>query len=507
MKPFRTAAALLVAFALAPQGAGAQGPDARVLPRGMVEVRGVGIFRAYQDRLGGGRTPLGSRLEALLAPRADSLVGPDVAALRPRLASFFAATGGGGPADPLTAGTVSALLAGDARDVPIGLAVGLTRRITLEAVVPVVRRGTAVRGIFLEGGNVGANPNAQLNAAILGRVDTAFAALGRSALLPVAGTAAAEALRDRVEARLTKGAADSLALPTRGIALNELLADQGRASRLSAAERAALAQRGGRTPFQLGDVELGARVRLAGDAPAWGLPDDSAALRGFRAVAGARVRLPTGPRNHALFLLQEPSRTGVFGVGGDAVAEWFLSSRWWVTADAEAHLFGAASVQRLAFTEALPFPDTTQRRTLRREQGLLFGAGVTPHYRLTRELSFAAQYRFESAGGVTYSGEGAGVLGPIENVAAQTAHRIGVGAGYSTVGAFAAGRAPFPADVSLLYARTVAGSGGAPADVRLELQVRAYYPAFGRARRARPDSIPAPAPPDTTRQRPGAVPD
>jgi hypothetical protein len=221
-------------------------------------------------------------------------------------------------------------------------------------------------------------------------------------------------------------------------------------------------------------------------------------MRGFRAAAGARVRFPTGPRNQGVFLLQEPARTGLFGVSGDAVADWFLSSRWWVSADAAAQLVAGAEVQRLAFSDELPFPDTTQRRSLRRTQGVIFGAGVTPRYRLTREFSFAAQYRFESAGGVTYTGEGAGRIGPIENVAAQTAHRVGAGASYSTVGAYAAGRASFPAEVSLLYARTLAGTGGAPAATRLEFGVRAFYPAFGRPRRAAP--APAPPPPaDTTR--------
>ncbi len=175
--------------------------------------------------------------------------------------------------------------------------------------------------------------------------------------------------------------------------------------------------------------------------------------------------------------------------------DWFPSRRWWVTGAADAQLLLGSDITRLAFTAENPFPDTAQTRVLRREPGLRVAASLTPRYRLTNELSFAAQYRLEVAGATAYAGEGAELLGPIELIAARTAHRVGVGAGYTTVGAYAAGRAPFPAEVSLLYGRTLAGTGGAPADTRLELGVRAYYPAFNRPRRAA-------APADTTRPPP-----
>jgi hypothetical protein len=493
MKPFRTAAAALAALALAASAAAAQGPDARVLPRGILEVRAFGTFTGFDERFDGGRDPLGTGFAALLQPRADTLaaLGP----LRQRLGAFFGATGA--PVTPeLSAGTVRALLAGDQRDVPFTFALGLTRRITVEATVPLVRQVTSVGGIYLAGGNVGVNPNAALNGRVLGRVDTAFAALGASGLLPVEGTPAAIALRARVVAR---GVADSLALPTRGVLISELLTRTGETG-LSGAERAALTTGGARTGFALGDVQLGARMQLANTATAWGLPEDSLRGRGFRAAAGGRVRLPTGPRNGALYLLQLAPSTGHFGVGGDVAADWFLSRRWWVTAAADAEVLFPANATRLAFTAANPFPDTTQRRVLRREPGARFGATVTPRYRLTREISFAAQYAFASVGAVTYTGEGADLLGPLESTLAQTSHLLGLGASYTTVQGYAAGRAPFPAEVSLLYRTAVAGSGRAPVATVLDVGVRVFYPAFGRPRRARLDSAaaPLPAPADTT---------
>ena len=497
MKPFRTAAGA-DAPVRAAGAAHAQGPDARVLPRGIIEVGAQGIYSGYDERFGGGREPLGSAFAALLQPRADSLTRPALGPLRSNLNSFFAATGGAVNTDDLSGGTVNALFSGDARDVPIRVALGLTNRITVDATLPLSRRGTSVRGIFLEGGNIGLNPDATLNGRLLGRAG-AFGALGASPFLPIEGTPAGDELRARLRA-IDPALGDSLRLPTRGVNIPELLADPTRAALLSPAEAGALTQGNARSSFQIGDLELGARFRLAGNAPLWGLPEDSAFVRGFRAAAGARVRLPTGRLGRSLFLLEEPALRGHLGVGGDVAADWFLSRRWWVTGSAETQILFGANVTRLAFTAENPFPDTSQTRVLRREPGALVSASVTPRYRLTNEFSFAAQYRFAAGGAVTYSGEGSDFLGPILDVGARTAHQLGLGASYSTVAAYAGGRAPFPVDVSLLYARTLAGTGGTPVDTRLELGIRAYYPAFGR-RRAAPAAPPAP-PADTTRTAP-----
>jgi hypothetical protein len=473
MKPFRTAAGVAAALVIAAGAAHAQGPDARVLPRGTIELRIQGIYTGYDERFGGGRDPLGTAFAGLLQPRADTLSAPELRSLRTGLDQFFAATGGAVETSTLTGGTVNALLSGDWRDVPITVAAGLTSRLTLEAMLPLVKRETEVRAIYLENGTIGVNPNVERNRTILARFGDEFGTLGASPFLPVEGTPAAEALLERIRAR-DPGGADSLSLPTRGVSIQELLATDARSARLTVQERDAIARRSAGTPFQLGDLEIGGRFRLAGTAPAWALPGDSVAARGFRATAAARVRLPTGRLGNTRYLLQEPAPRGHFGAAGEVAGDWFLSRRWWVTAVADAQLLLGADVTTLAYTAENPFPDTTQTRVVRREPGVLIGASVTPRYRLTQEFSFAAHYRFQSLGADTYSGDG--LLSPVQAVAAQTAHRLGIGASYTTVGAYAAGRAPFPVEVSLLYGRTLAGSGGAPADTRLELGFRAYYP-------------------------------
>ena len=252
----------------------------------------------------------------------------------------------------------------------------------------------------------------------------------------------------------------------------------------------------GRTNYFLGDTELGVRFQLARGPDAWSSgPVDSTFARGFRATVGGRVRIPTGSREAVLFPLQFAPEGGHWGFGGDAAADWFLSRRWWVTAAADAQVLFPTDVQRLAFAADVPFPDTTQVRTLRREAGARFGASVTPRYRLTREISFAGQYAFRHAGAVTLSAdEPAVLLGPIETLDARTAHALGLGMSYSTLAAYRAGESPFPAEFSLLYRRVVTGSGFQPAASSVELTARLFTRIFGGAARV-PAPPPAPAAP------------
>src|SRR5215207_2071391 len=93
MKRSYLAAGALLLAALAPAHARAQGEDARVLPRGWVELRAGGTYAQYDSRFAdGGTEPLGARFEAQIQTLADRLLEPVVPPLRTRLAAFFAGT-------------------------------------------------------------------------------------------------------------------------------------------------------------------------------------------------------------------------------------------------------------------------------------------------------------------------------------------------------------------------------------------------------------------------------
>ncbi len=493
MPRLRLAAGLSLSLALAPALAHAQGEDARVLPRGWVELRAGGTYTQYHSRFGdGGTEPLGSLFEARLQTVADRLLAPVVAPTRSRLEQFFTETAAEvtAPVTPeeVTAGTAAARIAADRRDVPFSLGYGLSRRITVGVTVPIQRRGTAVQGIRLASGTLGVNPNAGFNAGVLAGVDSAYAALGGARYLPTAGSPAGIELQRRV-GELTGG--DTLSLPLGTLTFAQLLQDPAVAALLEDADSVGLTTDSRRTEYQLGDVEVGARFQLTNSVPGYPYPD-SAGARGVRTSVGVRVRLPTGAKTQST-LLEVPPTGGHLGFGVDVLNDWFLSSRWWVTASGAAEVALGADVRRLAFLEGQPFPrDTLDFRTLRREPGARLSFAITPRYRLTREFGFAAQYAFAREGETTLTAadslEGPVLLGYTESTEARTAHVLGLGMSYSTVNVFRAGRTPVPIEVTLLYRNVVAGGGRAPRAGSIEVMGRVPYQLFGRPRRERADT-------------------
>ncbi|HSU12804.1 hypothetical protein [Longimicrobium sp.] len=514
MTRFRTAAgAFLLLAAALPAPVRAQViEDARVLPRGWVELRGGGIYTQFNSRFGGGgEEPLGALFSTQLQPLAERLLDPILPPLQTGLTSFFTGTAAQvtNPVTPaaITGGAVQARLAGDFRRAPFTLSYGLTRRIMVGVTVPFERNGTAVTSLLLRGGDVGPNTEATTNAAILAKIDPAYAALGGGALLPVTGTPAAVELQRRALAL----AGDTLKLPTRPINLNDLLASPPLAALLNEEETAALTQASAATGFQLGDVEVGARIQLVNGIRGYPFAD-SADRRGIRSTLAVSVRLPTAPRADTLFLLVIPRNAGHFGFSADLYNDFFLARKYWVTASAGYTQTFAASVLRRPFTVDRPFPsDTAVFRSVSSHPGSRIRAAVMPRYRLTREWSVAAAYQFEHGGATTYTASdelGDVVLGPVEQTAAWTSHSFGVGASYSTIEANLQGRTPFPVEFSILYRNSFAGSGFAAHSGTIEAGGRILYQLVGRPRRPRADSaatdsaraLPAPptAPPAVT---------
>jgi hypothetical protein len=148
----------------------------------------------------------------------------------------------------------------------------------------------------------------------------------------------------------------------------------------------------------------------------------------------------------------------------------------------------AANVLRRAFSATNPFPsDTAGFRTLRSQPGAQLRATLMPRYRLSREWTIAAAYRFDHGGGTTYTASdslGDIDLGPVERTGGWTMHSFGIGADYSTIGAFRQGRTPFPIEFSILYRTSVFGSGFAPHAGTIEAGGRILYQLVGRPRRA-----------------------
>jgi hypothetical protein len=501
------AGALLLAALLSPAHARAQGEDARVLPRGWLEFRGGGIYTQFDSRFGsGGTEPLGDAFGAQLQTVVDRVLTPLAAPARAQLDSFFVGTAGSvtNPVTPeaTVLGTVNARLAGDVRRAPFTVSYGVTRRLMVGITVPFERNTTSVAGISLEDGTLGFNPSAAANQAVLAKIGAKYAALGNAALLPTRGSAAGAELQRRVAA-LSPG--DSLVLPTHGVSPAEVLGSSSLRALLTGDEAAGLGIKSAATPFYLGDVEVSARYELLNHVRGYPVPDS--ARRGFRATVAASLRLPTGPHADTTFLLVIPRDVGHAGVSGDVYADWFGAGRYWVSASAGFTRLLAHDILRRPFSAARPFPsDTVPFRLVRRAPGTRLRASLMPRYRLTRELTFALAYQFEHEGATAYSSIDSVAevgLGPVERTEAWTGHGVGVGASYSTLPAFFAGKTRLPLEFSLLYRNTVVGSGFAPHAGSIEVVGRVLYQLVGRPHRPKPDSaavdsakpVPPPPPP------------
>jgi hypothetical protein len=495
--------ALFVVFAaaaLAPARAGAQETEAWVLPRGLLELSGGGLFMDYDSRLGFGGPALGSELLEPLRLATDRATAGHVAGVQTRLADFFASTTdpeAGALPDSLTAGTLGLRLTGDVRVAPLTARYGLSNRLTVFVTVPIERRGTSAVGPYLLGGTLGINPNPSANANLLAEVDPRFGDLGGGLLLPVSGTPEAVELQSRLRAI---SPADTLSLPDAPVTVAELLGSPLAAAQLTAEEAAALTLTSARRPYGLGDVQLGARFLLRRGPAGWPLPD-SVTGRSFRTAIGARVRLPTG-RGGVRFLTEIPPGNGHFGVGLDVLNDIFLSRQWYVNASASVDVLFPAEVQRLAFSAMRPFPADSAVRTVRREPGPRLAVSITPRWRLTDEISFSGEYGLLAQGRTEYTGGEEGLLQtPLEWRTGGSVHSLGVGARYSSLQAFARGRANVPFEVTLTVGRAIAGGGAAPNTGMVRLTGRVFVDPRRFAR-----LLPGGDPPADTLAQPPAAP-
>ena len=513
MKLSSWAACALLAFL--PAAASAQEAEAWVLPRGLLELSATGAYTGYDTRLDG--AGLGAELFAPYQSIADRLLAGRVDPVRAGLADLFASTTDpdpeGGVPDSVSAGRASVRFAGDVRTVPFTLRYGLTNRLTIFATVPLERSGTVVFGPYLAGGTLGLNPDTVLNRTRLARVNERFGTLGGALLLPTAGSAEGIELQERLRAI---SPADTLSLPTRALTFADLLGRPALRGLLSAEEAAALGLNSTRRPYHLGDVQVGARFLLIRGPAGWPFPD-TIVRRSLRTSVGVRARFPTGAGDTRV-ATELPPGGGHFGVGVDVLNDVFLSRRWYVNVAASGDVLLPADVVRQAFGADRPFPADSALRALRRSPGPRVALSVTPRWRLTDEISFNGEYAMVAQARTRYEAPEGVIPGPFDWRTGGALHALGIGGRYSSLQAFARGRARVPFELGLSVSQAVVGTLQAPDafSVRLTGRVfvdprrfRALLPRAGAdslipppdapldtvPSQLRPDSVPAVAPP------------
>jgi hypothetical protein len=505
--------------------------DARTLPRGTFRLRAStawtridALYGAPGDSVHGAR-PLGTLFSARdLEAREIPLLSQAEAALR-------TLTGNSGLA--LDVGRL--VTTADSRIVitPLALEYGLSNRLTIGVLVPVVQTHSTVlvqlnpRALG-NGANVGPNP-ARLgntaaqarNAALVGMLDNARADLhsfvdacdanpGSCSAQQVAQATAA-ILRDSSYASALailygKAAEGSPFVPlgdAQSAVAAQLVSLQGDVNAVLGANRytfdapagangvaaldqfralatdpqgAAYDSLGSPDRIGIGDVEVSAALRLT---DSFGDTIRKGGLR-YRAAVRGVLRLGTGRPSYGTVPFEVGTGTGQTSADGGAFLDLRFQPRFMTTLGGQyTAYFGSARIDRVPGDEFSPFPLGAPAAGSWRA-GNAIQAEATPRFLLTDYFTLHGHYAFRRQEGSSFASP---TIMQAPRFAASMEQRVGFGFAYSTLARYARGRASIPIEVLYAHLETIAGSGGlTPKLAREQIELRIYY-RFRRAGR------------------------
>jgi hypothetical protein len=227
----------------------------------------------------------------------------------------------------------------------------------------------------------------------------------------------------------------------------------------------------GFTRTNVGDVDFTARVALFDNTRR------TAPLR-FRLAAEGGFRLAAGPSRNTSAVLDPGAGDGQNDLIAALAADASLGGRWSVAA-AASHTWQRPDRQTILLADSL-FPSQEIRRGVARDLGDLTAVTISPRYRLTRYLQFAASGSQLSKTADRYDGpppaEGWGLVAPPAGRFGAT--RAGLGLVFSTL---PNGRAvgPWPAEIVFEHSQVVHSTGAAIPDTRIDrLGGRVYIKLF-----------------------------
>jgi hypothetical protein len=504
--------------------------DARTLPRGTFRLRALtawtridAVYGALGDSAHGAR-PLGTLFGAYdLGTREIPLLSQAEAALR---------TLTGNSSLALDVGRL--VTTADSRIVitPLALEYGLTSRLTIGVMVPVVQTHTTVlvqlnpRALG-NNANVGPNParpgNAasQANSALIGALDNARADLHSfvDACAANPGSCSAQRIAEATAAILRdssyasalavlygKAAEGSPFVPlgdAQAAVAAQLLSLQTDVNAVLGANRyafdapagangvaaldqfralatdplgAAYDSLGSPDRIGIGDVEVSAALRLMdsfGDTITKGGVRYRAAVRGV-------LRLGTGQPSYGTVPFEVGTGTGQTSADGAAFLDLRIRPRFMTTFGGQyTAYFGTAKIDRVPGNEFSAFPLGVPVAGSWRA-GNAIQAEATPRYLLTDYFTLHGHYAFRRQEGSSFSSPNS-TNAPL--FAASMEQRVGFGFAYSTLARYARGRASIPIEVLYAHLETIAGSGGlTPKLAREQIELRIYY-RFRRAGR------------------------
>ena len=316
-----------------------------------------------------------------------------------------------------------------------------------------------------------------------------------TAFVPYTGSAADSAIRNRVTAFRTQYAqygVTAIDATTVGpAAATAALSRDGFQRVMQDSTLGLLASPLGTVTHQgLGDIEVSVKLRVF---DAFGTRGDTARFlpsgMKLRQSFGGAYRFATG-------MVDTPSNFLDVGTGTGANA---VEARSFTDVVYGRHFFGSLiaryavqmadqQTQRITDTPDQVFAPAYRQRTVNRALGNQVQIEVTPRWIFNDFFSFGAQYLFRNKAEDKYTGTytvtttESGLTAPLAlNAAtlnaetAATEHRLGWGITFSSVAAYARGKAQLPIEVQYFNSRSIAGAGGNVQKLSIhQFQVRLY---------------------------------
>ena len=523
-------ASLIVGCLVAATRAGAQLPptppplvnteDARTLPMGGVQLRVMNVWSLFDqvfDKSADSSHPLHPLGQAFSAESLGVRQFPGLAPTQNALRTLT-----GNPNLVLNLGQLFSTANTRVVTTPLSLLYGVTDRLTLGAMLPIVQTHTTV---FVElnpqrlngatGANVGptGSSNAATNQTLIQSLTDASTALNdyiancaQSGSCPAASVAQAQTLKATTDSYLTaaqvlygpnsqfapRGAAQAQVaaqLTTLEQSINSLLGSTFTFTSVGAKGDPALQQlqqlataRPGvaldsiGSPDQIGtgNMEISALFKLADS-----FADTTSSFR-LRATINGVARLPTGFGPSGALAYEVGTGTGQFSIDGGGLVDIGIGNRVMATLVAEYTAYlTSSSVPRMPNSNYALFPlDAPVAGTWR--EGNAIQLQATPRIRFANYFTLNGIYmmRHQNASQYTSPNMTAPSVTP-----ATTEQNLGLGFSYSAVARYASGHSPLPIEMTYAHLETITASGGlVPKYNRDMVEVRIYYRLFRRGR-------------------------
>lgn len=498
-------------------------PDATVLPKRQLSVRILTGFSRFDALLGNG----GSRNIAA-GFNSDSVGDQQILDLATTQSAVRTLTGSS--AFTVNAGRITAAANSRILTVPLILEYGLTNRLTIGVVVPLVETRTTLGAQFNRTrgtANVGPNPgasnaslNAQLVSSLRGAATALQARLTQCQAAPTgAGCAALLAQQAQAQALITSTAPFASALEklygtttvagaffvpldnsTTQSSINTAINNfrngyQGFGGTVSSSTPAGAAGIAGFNALDsllvaagydtlqssdhssIGDITIGATYQLANTF------GDSTATRAYRFSVNGAYRLGTGQPANYNVLYDNATGYGQAGIIVGGAADVELTRRFLASGVVSyTKQLGSVGVSRVPNAENAALPLTT-RFNGDYTAGDVLMLSLLPRYRLAGRFYATGSYSMRHIGADSYTllippevdlNPRFGVPAGMPGFAAATTHAIGFGFTYSSFADRAPGRLPFEA--SWRHEEVMSASGGPTPKTSLDqLQLRVFF--------------------------------